>query len=313
MSRANRIGKELARQRAALAKAEAEYRFARNRRVAVYGSSFGIVLLAAVLAIIVNNAMVPSAPPLSPTAAIADTTGGISSADAMAIPVGSASAPVKLTVYEDFRCSACGQFESGYQSAYKALIKADKVELLIHPVDLIDNVDGGSGSLASGNAAACAQNAGKFEDYHDVLYANQPSESDDFFASASTLIGYAKKVSGLDTASFESCVKSGKYDDWIRQNYRDLEQIDGNSTATPTLLANGTKLTLTTASAFTTQLTQMAAKVEAAATSAKATSSASGSASAGSSASASPSAANSASSSASASATATTSASASKS
>ena len=106
---------------------------------------------------------------------------------------------MKLTVYEDFRCSACGSFESGYQSAYKALVKAGKVELLVHPVDLIDNNEGGSGSLAAGNAAACAQNAGKFEDYHDVLYANQPTESNDAFASDGTLISYAKKVSGLDT------------------------------------------------------------------------------------------------------------------
>jgi protein-disulfide isomerase len=261
MSRANRIGKELARQRAALAKVEAEYRFKRNRSLTVYGSTFGIVVLAVVLAIAVNYSILPSSPPLAPASSIADTTGGVSSADAMAIPIGNSSAPVKLTVYEDFRCSACGNFESNYQSAYKALVKAGKVELLVHPVDLIDNVEGGSGSLASGNAAACAQNAGKFEDYHDVLYANQPSESDDAFASDSTLISYAKQVSGLDTASFESCVKSGKYDGWIKQNYRDLEQIDGNSTATPTLLANGSKLTLSTPAAFTSQLDALAAKV----------------------------------------------------
>jgi protein-disulfide isomerase len=261
MSRANRIGKELARQRAALAKVEAEYRFRRNRSLTVYGSTFGIVVLAIVLAIAVNYSILPSAAPLAPASVVADTTGGVASADAMAIPIGNSSAPVKLTVYEDFRCSACGSFESNYQSAYKALVKADKVELLVHPVDLIDNVDGGSGSLAAGNAAACAQNAGKFEDYHDVLYANQPSESDDSFSSDSTLISYAKQVSGLDTAAFESCVKSGKYDGWIKQNYRDLEQIDGNSTATPTLLANGTKLTLTSPAAFTTQLTALAKKV----------------------------------------------------
>ena len=280
MSRANRIGKELARQRAALAKVEAEYRYARNRRMTVYGSTFGIVLLAVVLAIVVNQAMVPSAPPLAPTAAVSDTTGGVASADAMAIPIGETSAPVKLTVYEDFRCSACDSYEKSYESAYKALVKAGTVELLIHPVDLIDNVDGGSGSLNAGNAAACAQNAGKFEDYHDILYANQPAESDDEFASASTLISYAKQVSGLDTSSFEACVNSGKYDSWVKQNYRDLEQIDGNSTATPTLLANGTKLTLSSPAAFTTQLQQMAAKIAAAAkAAASATASATSSAS----------------------------------
>jgi protein-disulfide isomerase len=311
MSRANRIGKELARQRAALARIEAEQRSARNRRTAVYGSALGIVFLAVVLAVVVNQALVPTAPPLAPAAAVADTTGGIATADAMALPIGDSSAPVKLTVYEDFRCSACKAFESSYQSAYKALVKSGKVEVLIHPVDLIDNSEGGSGSLAAGNAAACAQNAGKFEAYHDVLYANQPSESNDAFAADATLISYAKQVPGLDTPTFESCVKSGKYDGWIKQNYRDLEQIDGNSTATPTLLANGTKLTLSTPDAFTTQLTQLAAKVDA---TASASSSATAKAGASASASTAPtgSAGVSPSSSASASATAPTSASASK-
>ena len=295
MSRANRIGKELARQRAALASIEAEYRAARNRRLAVYGSSFGVVFLAVVLAIVVNGALVPTAAPTAPLNAIADTTGGIAEDDAMAIPIGESSAPVKLTVYEDVRCSACGQFEKNYQSAYKSLVSAGKVQLLVHLVDLIDNVDGGTGSLVAGNAAACAQNAGKFEAYHDVLYTNQPAESDDSYSSTATLISYAKQVSGLDTASFESCVKSGRYDAWVKQNYRDLEQIDGNSTATPTLLANGTKLTLTSPTAFTTQVDQLAAKVAAAASASAAkasatssTTSATSAASTGASATASP-------------------------
>ena len=270
MSRANRIGKELARQRAALVRAELARREARNRRTAVYGSSLGVVLLAIVLSIVVTGAVQPSSPPSAPTKTVADTSGGITSANGMAIPIGDSGAPVKVTVYEDVRCSACGEFESQYQSAYKALVKAGTVQLLVHLVDLIDNSDGGSGSLAGGNALACAQNAGDFEAYHDLLYAHQPSsESTDSFSSTSTLIGYAKQVSGLDSPTFESCVTSGKYDGWIKQNYRDLEQIDGvANTATPTLLANGTKLTLSTPAAFTSQMQQLAAKASAAASAA---------------------------------------------
>lgn len=263
MSRANRIGKELARQRVALMRAEQVRRQARNRRNAVYGSSFGVILLAVILGIAVTAAVQPSAPPLAPSQTVADTSGGISSADGMAIPIGESAAPVKLTVYEDVRCSACGQFESKYQSAYKALVKSGSVQLLVHLVDLIDNADGGSGSLAGGNALACAQNAGKFEAYHDLLYADQPAESTDSFSSTDTLIKYAKQISGLDSPAFESCVKSGKYDSWIKQNYRDLEQIDGvANTATPTLLANGAKFDLSsmTPAAFTAKLQQLAAK-----------------------------------------------------
>ncbi|WP_051451732.1 DsbA family protein [Actinospica robiniae] len=267
MSRANRIGKELARQRAALVRAELARREARNRRTAVYGSSLGVVLLAIVLSIVVTGAIQPSGAPSAPTKTVADTSGGITSADGMAIPIGDSGAPVKVTVYEDVRCSDCGAFESQYQSAYKALVKAGTVQVLVHLVDLIDNSDGGSGSLAGGNAMACAQNAGYFEAYHDLLFAHQPaSESTDTFSSTSTLIGYAKQVSGLDSPTFESCVKSGKYDGWIKQNYRDLEQVVGvANAATPTLMANGTKLTLSTPAAFTTQMQQLAAKASAAA------------------------------------------------
>jgi protein-disulfide isomerase len=278
MSRANRIGKELARQRAALMRAEQERREARNRRTAVYGSSLGVVLLAIVLGIVVTGAVQPSTPPLAPGKAVADTTGGISNADGMAIPVGLTSAPVKLTVYEDPRCSGCAGFEKQDESAYKPLVQAGKVELLVHLVDLIDNNRGGSGSLAAGNAMACAQNAGKFEDYHDVLYANQPSESTDSFSSTATLIGYAKQVSGLDSPAFEACVKAGTYDDWVRQNYRDLEQIDGIANiATPTVFVNGAKLDVTTLTAqqFSARLEQLAA---AAAPSPSASAKASGSA-----------------------------------
>ncbi len=261
MSRANRIGKELARQRAALLRAEQERRKAGKRRTAVYGFSFGVVVLAIVVGVFATAAAQPTLTPTPPSNTVADTTGGISDSAAMAIPIGEASAPVKLTVYEDARCAECGAFESKDASADQALVKSGKLEILVHLVDLIDNSRGGSGSLAAGNAMACAQDAGDFEAYHDLLYAKQPSEATDAFASTSTLIGYAKQVSGLDTATFESCVTSGKYDDWVKENYRELEKIDGIANIdAPTVFANGTKLDVTalSASTFTTEIEAMA-------------------------------------------------------
>jgi hypothetical protein len=97
------------------------------------------------------------------------------------------------------------------------------LRLLIHPVNLIDNnIAGTSGSVRVGKAAACAQDEGKFQAYHDLLYANQPAESSDPFASNQTLIGYAKQIPGQDSPAFESCVTSGRYDDWVRKNFADL-------------------------------------------------------------------------------------------
>ena len=289
MSKSNREGKAFARERAAQLKIEQARRDRRKRMLTVYGSTLGVLVIALVVALIVQNITSAKTPVTVPAAAVADTTGGVSTADGMAIALGDANAPVKLTVYEDFRCSACLAFEDTYQPAYKQLIKDGTLELLIHPVTLIDaNTAGTSGSLHAGNAAACAQDAGKFEDYHDILFKNQPAETTDSFASDTTLITLAKQVTGLDTKKFESCVTGHKYYDWVKQNYADLNKITNNQPSTPTIYANGTKFTLPSTSVATdaqAQFTQQIDKLGGVTPSAS--SSASGTASAGASASAS--------------------------
>jgi protein-disulfide isomerase len=245
----------------------------------------------------VQSMNAPKTPTAVPAASVADTTGGVSAADGKAIPLGDSAAKVKLTVYEDFRCSACKSYETTYTTAYQQLVKAGTLELLIHPVTLIDANTNGSGSLHAGNAAACAQDAGKFEAYHDLLFSNQPNESTDSYASNATLITLAKQVSGLDTKTFESCVNSGKYFDWVRQNYANLNKITGDKPSTPTIYANGKAFTLPTGStiplaqaAFIAAIDKLAGVNPSASPSASSSASASASATASSSASASASA-----------------------
>jgi protein-disulfide isomerase len=260
MSKANKDGKRLARERVAQMRIEQARRARRNRLWTIYGSVAGVLVVAVVAAFIVQNATKPTTPALVPAGAVADTTGGVSAANGLAIPIGDSDAPVKLTVYEDFRCPDCKSYETTFEASYKPLIANGTLELLIHPVNLIDNNQPGtSGSVHAGNAAGCAQDAGHFEAYHDILYTNQPDETTDGYSSNATLISLAKQVPGLDSPTFEACVNSGKYDDWIKQNYLDLEQVDGSDVGTPTLLANGTKLTLTTPAAFVTQINKLAA------------------------------------------------------
>ena len=256
MSKANRVGKELARQRAAELRLEQQRRARRNRLYAIYGSVVAVIAVAVGVAFAVQAANAPKTPTAVPVGAVADTTGGVSAADGMSIPLGNADAKVKLTVYEDARCSACKSYETTYTPAYKKLIQDGTLELLIHPVTLIDANTNGTGSLHAGNAFACAQDAGHFEDYHDVIYANQPAETTDSFASDATLIALAKQVQGLDTKTFETCVNSHKYFDWVRQNYADLNKVTNNQPSTPTIYANGKAYTLPTGS--TTEAAQAA-------------------------------------------------------
>jgi len=151
--------------------------------------------------------------------------------------VGQHSAPAKLTVYEDFRCPACGQFENAFRGTIKSLQRAGKLKAEYHLVTLIDGNMGGRGSHEAANAAACARDKGKFVPYHDVLYRNQPSEEKDAFANTGRLIELAGKVDGLADASFKECVTSGRHDAWVTRS--DEEFRKSGHQGTPTVLLNG--------------------------------------------------------------------------
>lgn len=91
--------------------------------------------------------------------------------------------------------------------------------------------------LRAANAAACAQDAGKFTAYHDTLYINQPPETDDAFGNNSKLIELAAKVPGLDTPAFRSCVNDGTHDSWVAKSNEAFQ--NGGFRGTPSVLLNG--------------------------------------------------------------------------
>lgn len=240
-----------ARDRAAAAYA-ADQAKSRRRRQFLIGGIVAVVIAAAIgIGVGVQNSgnrsssAAANGPLVFPTGTV---SGGL------AVPYGTnQNAKVTLTIYEDFRCPFCKEAESMFGPIYTADAKAGKIKVQYHLVNLIDRNDGGTGSIQSGSSAGCAQDVGneKFRAYHDVLFANQPSESDDAYASADTLISLAKKVSGLDTAAFETCVHAGKYQPWVVKNYNALSSAEGGNVSTPDYLINGQQFELTSQPAAT--------------------------------------------------------------
>lgn len=157
--------------------------------------------------------------------------------DKLVIPVGAANAPSTLTIYEDFRCPACDSFEKSFTPTVHGLEDSGQMRTEYHLVTLIDGNLGGSGSLTAANAAACAQDQGKFRPYHDVLYSNQPEEQKDTFADKKTLLRLADQVKGLRTPAFDACVNNGTHDSWVKRS-NDAFNTSGFD-ATPTILLNG--------------------------------------------------------------------------
>lgn len=250
MSNANQAGKRSARERMVAAQAADRTKTRRKRQMLTAG--IAVVVIGAIVGIGVG---VKSSSADSSTAAFVAPTGAVidpevnaqtHTNDPTAILYGSADARVTMTVYEDVRCPFCDIFEVGTNSVYKKYVDAGEIKIMFHEVKLIDVNDQSAGEEASGSrnggsALACAQNAGLFDDYHDVLFDNQPEETTDPWSDPSALITLAKQVPGLDTPTFESCVKNVAYGGFVDQNWTDFNTLKFQGT--PTVEIDGSALT----------------------------------------------------------------------
>ncbi|MBC9724609.1 thioredoxin domain-containing protein [Streptomyces sp. TRM68367] len=234
MSEKNREGKWTARERLAVER-EKQKTAEKRRRALIVGTTVVCVLgLAAVVGVVAantgkNDGAAKAGQVVAPS--------GAQGEDGLAIPVGKASAKSKLTVWEDFRCPACKVFEQAYRSTIHELTNAGQLKVEYHLATIIDGNMRGTGSRNAANAAACAQDAGKFPAYHDVLYDNQPPETEDAFADKSRLIELAGKVDGLDTPAFRSCVENGTHNSWVEKSNEAFQKAGFQGT--PTVLLDG--------------------------------------------------------------------------
>ncbi|MFF6997053.1 DsbA family protein [Streptomyces sp. NPDC008313] len=237
MSEKNREGKRTARERLAVER-EKHRAAEKRRRALIVGASVVCVLgLAAVIGVLAANSGGDKEAAKSDTSGPVVSPSGAQGKDGLAIPVGKDDAKSALTVWEDFRCPACQSFETRYSPTIHQLTKSGQLRVEYHLATLIDGNMGGSGSRHAANAAACAQDAGKFAAYHDVLYKNQPHETDDAFSDDGRLIELAGRVKGLDTPAFRSCVKDGRHNSWTVKSNEAFQK--GGFSGTPTVLFGG--------------------------------------------------------------------------
>jgi len=79
-------------------------------------------------------------------------------------------------------------------------------------------------------ASECANDQGKFWDYHDALFANQRELQDEHLSQ------YAADV-GLDTTAFNECLSSGKHVAKVENDMK--EGSSAGMTGTPGFFING--------------------------------------------------------------------------
>ncbi|MFC7532534.1 DsbA family protein [Actinoplanes sp. GCM10030250] len=148
--------------------------------------------------------------------------------------------PVTVDVYEDFMCPSCNRFEQAAGATLKQLVADQKITLRFHPVAILDRFSNGTEySTRAAAASAAAAQEGKFTEYHDVLYANQPAENSDGLDNAK-LIELAKSV-GLTSDTFANAVNEGTYKTWATQATEKFSER--GFSGTPTITVNGKQVT----------------------------------------------------------------------
>jgi len=145
--------------------------------------------------------------------------------------LGSENAPVTIIEFGDYQCPNCKKwFLNTKPDIMTNFIDTGKANLVFVDIAFL-----GKDSIPASSATYCAQDQGRYWDYHSFLYSNQMS-IDNGWANVDSLKGYAYNL-GLDMDLFVSCIESGKYENRVQINTN--ESTKNGITGTPTFIIVG--------------------------------------------------------------------------
>lgn len=219
-----------ARERARLAADQAAARKRDQRILLSVVAAFVVVVVAG--GILFQGWRTSRSPSATPSASASASPVAIT--NGRPIPLGSAAAPVTITLYEDFHCPHCGQFEEQFGPTITQAQESGAARVELYPMSFIDE-----GSVTAANAMACAAEAGFGQAYYLGLFANQNLQWSD-----PQLIELASKVGGSPSETFKTCVNRRAHADWVTSINA---SADTNGVQqTPTMLINGKEVDIAT-------------------------------------------------------------------
>ncbi|MCV7169549.1 DsbA family protein [Mycobacterium manitobense] len=161
--------------------------------------------------------------------------------DSLIVKEGTTEPKVVLSLYEDFLCPACGQFEQEFGPTVGKLIDSGAVAADYYTVAILDRVGDGYSSRA-GSAAYCVADENKeaFQRFHAALFTPgiQPQEGSGVYPDDKQLIEYARQA-GV-TGGVSDCINKGRYVEMVK-GMADATDVNG----TPTIRINGEDFQLT--------------------------------------------------------------------
>ncbi|MEI7512005.1 MAG: thioredoxin domain-containing protein [Candidatus Uhrbacteria bacterium] len=149
-------------------------------------------------------------------------------ADPTAPSIGSASPTLTIVEFVDFECPYCRQMFEIVRE--RVMAHQENVKLIIRHFPLEDVHPG---ATLAAYASHCAQEQGKFWPYHDKLYLNQATFTENI------LLNLARE-SGLDLTAYNSCMSSERTKQVVQHDQS--VGLSAGVEGTPTFFFNGVKI-----------------------------------------------------------------------
>jgi protein-disulfide isomerase len=141
---------------------------------------------------------------------------------------GAQDAPVTLVEFSDFHCPFCSRAQATLKQVLERYPGKVKLVYRDFPLEGLHPQ-----ARPAAEAARCANDQGKFWEYHDVLYTTAPR------GASEDLRRYAGQV-GLDVPKFDECVSSGAHRAAVKRDMEEGSRL--GVTGTPAFFVNGRPL-----------------------------------------------------------------------
>lgn len=213
-------------ERAAAVRAD-QARKERNRRVALI---IGIVVVLG--AIVAGGAWYSTGG--SSSNANTSTAATVAAGDGSVV-MGADSAPVKVKVYEDFQCPYCRQLEDQTRDFLSENAAAGKVQVEYRPINLLSQAPYSAKAMNAFAAVLAHGTPAQALKLHNLLYENQPYESDSASVTDADIAKLVAKAGAKGTDVDTALTTTDTAFFAAAQKAMDDAQIQG----TPTVLING--------------------------------------------------------------------------
>ena len=153
-------------------------------------------------------------------------------------PLGSESAPITIVKFGDYQCEACYYwFHNTRSTLIDNYIETGKAKLVFVDLPFL-----GRDSITAAQASYCAEDQGKYWEYHTMLYTFQEVEAyDSGWADRDRLNAFASSLD-MNMDEFNECMDSSKYKNRVKANFDEAVRNGVQSTPTFILISQDGKL-----------------------------------------------------------------------